>query len=117
MNPHETINEGQPLFIRRKLRSVRGHSRIAIFRWPSLLALVLLLTHPNASFAQSALTDDASVNCSSHDDDNDGHESSSTNTGGGGNCGAKPSLSLSSSGKGLYQIQTLFDPAGKHARL
>ncbi len=67
---------------------------------PTLFVLLALLALPNASLAQSALTDDANVNCSADDDDDDGHESASKNTGGGGtNCGARPSLSLSSSGK------------------
>ncbi len=103
MNPDETISEGQTPFINdRKPGSILTRLRPPIVLWGSLLSLVLLLTLPGASFAQSALTDDANVNCSNDDDDDDdhAHKSPSTNTGGGGsNCGGKTSLSLSSSGK------------------
>lgn len=62
MNPQETIRERQTLFLRyKKPDSFRGRFRVGIFLWASLLALVLLLAPPHASFAQSALTDDANV--------------------------------------------------------
>ena len=60
MNPHETTYRVQSLFIRdRKSASARGRLRTGSFLWTALLALVVLLALPGASFAQSALTDDA----------------------------------------------------------
>src|SRR6266481_1588816 len=59
MNSQETY-QGQPLFIRdEQFRSAQRQLQTTSSLWRSLLSLIVLLALPCASFAQSALTDDA----------------------------------------------------------
>lgn len=93
MNAHGTTHEEQLLFIRDG--SFFEGLRMKSLLWTALLSLVTLLVLPNASFAQSVLTDDAHVNCSSGDDDDDSDKDGASTIHSGGastTCGAKTRL-------------------------
>ena len=60
MNTQETTCERQSLFIRgRQFWCAQRRLRTSSFLWAALMASVVLLALPGASFAQSVLTDDA----------------------------------------------------------
>ncbi len=95
--PPSVFNDREQVSSARRLRTIN-------FLWTALLALFVLLALPAASFAQSALTDDAHVNCSGGDDDDYAHDKArdAANSGGGtGNCGSHQKLSLAP-GRNVY---------------
>ena len=61
MNPQET-SQRQSLFIPdKKFGSVQWRLKTRSFLWTSVLSLIVLLSLPSGSFAQSPLTDDANT--------------------------------------------------------
>jgi hypothetical protein len=63
MNSRGTNNEVRSISIQKYCDSIRKEVRLRRILWASILMSLVLLAPPGDSFAQSALTDDADVNC------------------------------------------------------